>query len=315
MLRYLPHHQINFAAWDECVAASEQRIIYAFSWYLNSVCRQWDAIVEEQEGVYHSVFPLPLQQRFGQLYCQQPFFTQQLGLFTTTASKVKEVAPYLQLVPDKYNHVHLQLNTRNSVSGAELPAGYKQQERVTYHLSLQPVYKELLRQYSTNQKRNIKKADKAFLQVIEANNIARLISLFRATKGKELQEVKSKHYKLLARLYKELEKQQAAELLEVRNVRGDVLAAALLVHQPGMTIFLFGASSEAGKQHGAMAFLLDSCIRKYAGSNRVLDFEGSMVASVAKFYANFGASPVTYVSLIKQNRPWYLPWKNRTSTS
>ncbi|WP_337068448.1 hypothetical protein, partial [Pontibacter sp. 13R65] len=59
----------------------------------------------------------------------------------------------------------------------------------------------------------------------------------------------------------------------------------------------------------------DSCIRQYAGTNRIFDFEGSMIPSVAKFYANFGGKPTTYVSLAKQHLPWYLAWKNLTSTS
>ncbi|WP_114781931.1 GNAT family N-acetyltransferase [Botryobacter ruber] len=315
MLRYLPHHQIDFDAWDACVEASEQYILYACSWYLNTVCKRWDAVVEEQEGVYVSVFPLPLVRRLWQLRVQQPFYTQQLGLFTTSRSRFRELPPYLQLIPARYKQVHLQLNTANTSLDLSTITEYQKQERVNYHLDLKPGYEHIYRNYLPKHRPKTKRSPRLGLEVKQLSTIEPLIRLFKSTKGRELHDVKQKHYILLAQLYKELQQRQRAELLQVVDSTGTLYAAALLVHQQDKIIFLFSSSSAAGRRVYAMAFLLDSCIRKYAGSNRILDFEGSMIPSVAKFYANFGATPVPYVSLKKQNRPWYLPWKNRTSTS
>lgn len=313
MLRYLSHHQINRLVWDNCVAASGQRIVYAFSWYLDTVCKQWDAVVEEQDGNYVSVFPLPLGRWFGQLGVLQPYFTQQLGLFTTAESQEREVKDYLAYIPEKYKGIYLQLNTANTLVAASLPA-YAVQERVTYLVSLEAGYSALRQRYSTNQKRNLKKAVAAGVQLSSGEDVRALIQLFKETKGRELREVKEKHYIILAKLYRALQEHEAAAIVQVTDASGNLLAAALLVLQPDKIIFLFGASSEAGKGCGAMAFLLDNIIQQHAGSKRVLDFEGSMVPSVAKFYANFGATPVPYVSITRQHTPWYLSWKKETST-
>ncbi|MEJ8804522.1 GNAT family N-acetyltransferase [Pontibacter sp. H249] len=316
MLRYLPHNEINEKNWNDCVKASTQSIIYAFSWYLNAVCKRWDAVVEmDEQGMYTSVFPLPLGRRFGQLGVLQPYFTQQLGLFTTPQSKYKSIADYLPLIPQKYKSIYLQLNTANTENALHNPQRLLAKERVTYHLQLQQSYPELYSRYSTNQKRNIRKAEKAGVAVCELKDIKTLISLFKSTKGKELTEVKEKHYRMLANLFATLEQRGFADLVQATAADGEVLAAALLAHQPDKIIFLFGASSDAGKKYGAMAFLLDSITKKYSATSRILDFEGSMEPTVAKFYANFGATPVTYVSLSRQHTPWYLIWKEAISTS
>ncbi|WP_158607161.1 GNAT family N-acetyltransferase [Pontibacter oryzae] len=312
-LRFVTHQQVNEENWNACIAASRERLVYGYNWYLSSVCRTWCAVVEEQDGEYVSVFPLPLGHRLGQEQIRQPYFTQQLGLFTTAASKYKDVADYVALIPAKYKSVYLQLNTQNNLTTSI--TGYETSARLTYHLNLQPAYPALVRGYSTNQKRNLKRAQQSGLCLDPLQSIAPLIQLFKGTKGKELAEMKPKHYKLLEQLHHELEKQGVAELLQARTAEGEMQAAALLVHQPDKIIFLFGASSASGRQTGAMALLLDSVIQRYAGTARALDFEGSMVPSVAKFYANFGASPISYVSLRHQHTPWYLAWKRKTYIS
>ncbi len=312
MLRYLPSHQINEKNWDDCISASNERMVYAFSWYLNIVCRRWDAVVEEEGGKYVSVFPLPLGRRMGQLGILQPYFTQQLGLFTTHNSKYKCIDAYLDLIPLKYKSIYLQLNTNNEVE-LKSTNGLKAIERVTYHLSLLPTYQELLKRYRNKHK--LHKAQRSNIQVKPLSSIEPLIQLFKSTKGKELSEVKEKHYRLLAKLYKELEKRNAVELLQVTNPAGKPIAAALFILQPDKVIYLFSGANEEGRRTSAVTLLLDSVICKYAGSQRILDFEGSMVPSVAKFYANFGATPITYVSLTRQHTPWYLIWKEIISTS
>ncbi|MHA6249827.1 GNAT family N-acetyltransferase [Pontibacter sp. CAU 1760] len=313
MLRYLRHHQINKTAWDACVHAAAERIIYGQSWYLDAVCPRWDAVVEEQEGRYVSVFPLPLARRMGVWRVQQPLFTQQLGLFTTTESTNREVSIYLNLLPPSYRKVYLQLNTQNKLASG-IPQ-YHGSERQTYHLSLELPYQALYQQYNSNQKRNINKAIKAGLEVHALSEVDTLIRVFRETKGVELRELRSRHYQMLQQLYLALQRRQAAGLLQAVGADGQLQAGALLVHEPGKIIFLFGASTAAGKRNGAMAFLLDACIQRYAGSACVFDFEGSMVPSVAKFYAGFGGTPVPYVSLNRQLTPWYRTWKKVNFTS
>lgn len=308
MLKYLRHTEIDIAQWDNCVQNSAQQMIYAYSGYLEiSAQGCWDAVVEIQHGKYVSVFPLPYKKRLGIQFIYQPLHSQQLGLFTTSESQENSVAGYLALIPPHFRKVYLQLNTDNTFAIGALPHGFSSVPRVTYHLDLNQEYEQLKANFATNLKRNLKKAKKENYEISEGDNISELIALYRQTRGRELSEVKDRHYKLIEKQYAFLQKNSLAKQLEIR-VNGKLIAGALFLVQPGKLIFLFSAASDAGKKHGAMAFIINSLIKEFAGTETILDFEGSSIPNLARFYGSFGAKPVTYLSVSRNNLQWYLKW-------
>ena len=307
MLSYLERADISAEKWDACVAASTQRIIYSFSWYLDTVCENWGAVVEKADDRYVSVFPLPYKSKIGVRRVYQPFFTQQLGLFTTPFSRHQSLPDYLAGIPSTFRKITIQLNTANTSLPLQGKHGFRSRPRTTYHLSLQRKYSEIEQGYSTNLRRNLKKARAQSYFVSCSEDISSLVQLFQATKGKELPELGEGDYFLLQQLYIKAKGLEAVQLLEIRQ-EGELLAGAFFLVSPGHIIFLFGAASAQAKKTGAMGLLLDYLIQQRAGSGGILDFEGSDLAGVARFYAGFGAKPVTYVSLTRTNLPWFLRW-------
>lgn len=306
MLKYLLHAEIDFKLWDQCVQNSGQAMIYAYAGYLEIATGGcWHAIAEIQDGKYVSVFPLPFKKRLGVAFIYQPFHSQQLGLFTTPQSKHIFVADYLKQIPGYFRKVYLQLNTENTFAMGTMPVNFSSVPRVTYHLDLSKPYEGLKSSFAVNLKRNLKKAKKEGLEVTVSENLPDLIKLYRQTRGKDLKDVKDRHYKLFEKQYAFLLENQLAQLLEIRK-NGELLAGALFLVQPGKLIFLFSATSEAGKKNGGMACILKYVIKQYAGTNTILDFEGSSIPNLARFYSSFGAKPVTYLSVSRNNLPWYL---------
>jgi len=57
-----------------------------------------------------------------------------------------------------------------------------------------------------------------------------------------------------------------------------------------------------------MFFLLDEFIRKYAEKNVILDFEGSMIPGLARYYEGFGAIAGKYQQIISNHLPFYIRW-------
>ena len=308
MLKYLKHAEIDFTSWDSCVQTSPQQMIYAYSGYLEiSTAGNWDAIVELEEGKYISVFPLPFKKRLGILYIYQPFHSQQLGLFTTPESKLTAVESYLKAIPRHFRQVFLQLNAENTFALGPLPVGFSSVPRVTFHLKLTYAYEVLKESFAKNLKRNLKKAREENYEITSSENLTDLIALYRQTRGKELKDVKDRHYKLFEKQYAFLLKNRLCQLLELRK-EGKLIAGALFLQQPGKIIYVFSAASESGKKSGAMAFILNHIIRERAGTPVVLDFEGSSIPNLARFYSSFGAKPVTYLSVSRNNLPAYFRW-------
>ena len=311
-LRYLPFSALNLAAWDACVAAA-QAVPYAQAAWLRSTAGRWDAVVEldEVSGAYLSVLPLPVKRRPWGREVYQPAFTQQLGLLTTARSRHRSLGEYLALLPGRFARFYTQLNAANEV--ADAPPGFALTPRQTYLLPLAADYATLLKGYAADYRRRLRINQQLPqpLLVTETHSPAALLHLFRQHKGGEVAGLKPRQYRQLARLVANLQRLGQVRILEVPAPEtGELLAGALFVVTPRVIIYLFAAASPAGKKVAAPLLLLDHLIQDYAGTpGLLLDFEGGMIPSIARFFANFGASPAPYAALTQTSLPWYLLWK------
>jgi len=112
MIHYLPHSAIDEQKWDACITNSPNRIPYALSWWLNAVCPEWEALVQDD---CHSVMPLTRGHKFGFHYLYQPYFTQQLGIFSPSPVLLVTINEFLSAIPGKFKYVNIQLNSGNIV--------------------------------------------------------------------------------------------------------------------------------------------------------------------------------------------------------
>ena len=62
MIKYLKYEHIDKEKWDECIEQSFNGVIYAYSWFLDVVCEEWEALVE---GDYERVFPINFRKKAG----------------------------------------------------------------------------------------------------------------------------------------------------------------------------------------------------------------------------------------------------------
>jgi hypothetical protein len=69
-------------------------------------------------------------------------------------------------------------------------------------------------------------------------------------------------------------------------------------------IYQIGASNNVGRDLRAMYFLFDRLIDEYSEQSIVLDFEGSDIEGVGRFFSGFGALLVPYHRLIANRLPW-----------
>src|SRR5258708_27741454 len=97
--------------------------------------------------------PLTWRKKYGFHYLHQPFFTQQLGIFSIEKKIPDRTAnEFLKAIPGRYRFIEIQLNSEN-YSGQN---DFKVSERLTHHLELNQSYEKIYSGYSENLKRNIK---------------------------------------------------------------------------------------------------------------------------------------------------------------
>lgn len=285
-IQYLQHKQIDKRKWDRCIAGAINKSVLAQSWFLDIVSPGWDALVKND---YESVFPLTHRSKFGIRYLCQPPFTQQLGLFSTGLLTVEKTDEFLSEAESRFQLIEISLNSMNK-SARENAI----QSRVNILLDLIPEYSSIRNHYSDNLKRNLQKAGNSGIEFRIDIDFQLIINLFSENRGQKIKTIGLKELYTLSLLFSECRQRRSAFSSGVFNAEGSMIAGALFLKLHDRLVFWFSGMNEEGKKTGAMAFLIDQVIRKYAGTQTILDFEGSMDSGIARFYKSFGSTVSMY---------------------
>lgn len=285
---YLKHDEIDFRKWDACIAKAVNSYIYAYSWYLDTVASDWDALIL---GDYHAVFPLVFRKKFGFKYIYPALFTQQLGLFYTKFIEENSVDDFINKIPNEFKLIELNLNKYNRSNR------FSHSPKTNIELDLVQEYSIIYSNYNSNLKRNLKKAKEAGLQIALLNKPQEVINLFVNNRQAEDQPYTKDDFDRLQKLMFKSFQNGSGEIYGCFSVQNELLAAAYFVESNNRIIFLFSGNSPKGKTCGALPFLLDYKIQQQATSQKIFDFEGSNDTNLAQFYSSFGSEIFTYNQL------------------
>lgn len=300
MITYLTHEHIDKKLWDACIAQAPNGMVYAWSWYIDIVHPGWDALVEIENDKYLSVMPITQKRKYLINYLCQPFFVQQLGVFSTTPVTAEITKAFLKAIPKKYRLVEIRLNEKNPVETSWKGIAMHR----NHLLDLNRTYSSLSFEYHNNTQRNLKKSLKYDLQLVEDVPMQKVITLFRNDRGTMVKHWGDAEYARLKRLAATAITSSNAFIYGVKTIDNeDIICGALFMKSHDRITFLFSGNSQEGKEKQAMSFLMDKVIQKFSGQPLVLDFEGSDDEDLARFYHGFGGKPVTYPSYTYR-------WKN-----
>lgn len=294
MIKYRKHNQINTSKWDNCIKQSFNGNSYAYSWYLDLVHEDWDALVEDD---YQRVMPLTLKTKYGITYYYQPFFTQQFGVFSISILSPDIVDAFIKKIPAHVKLIDVNFNSFNKIVDEK----YNTISNTNYLLDLITDYRKLAIKYSTNTKRNLKKSLKNNLTFMKGIKPEAVISLFKNNKGSEIKVWDDSNYNVIQRImYTAIHKGQGFTC-GVYTEHNELCAAAFFTNNNSRLVFLFSGANELARTVGAMPMLIDTVIKENASTPQILDFEGSNDDNLARFYKGFGAKKTMYTRL-KINR-------------
>ena len=166
---------------------------------------------------------------------------------------------------------------------------------VSHTLSLQPDYNELYSLFHENTKRNIKVGKKMECRVtVGEEPVADIIALFRENRGQaETVHYHDHDYKVLENVASHLLEKGLLDIYGVRTNDGKLAAGALFVKDGNRRWFWFSGRDNQLSACKPMFLLLDAYIRDHAGSDLLLDFNGSKNENVARLYQGFGGNRYT----------------------
>lgn len=295
-VKFLYRRDIDTQKWDEVIARSTAETLYPYSWYLDAAAANWSALMMDH---YRFIMPLIWKRKYGLRYIYQPFYTQQLGVFSQEYVDPAVTDKMLSMLPKRYRFAHLNFNTKNLVGEVE---PFRVYDRKNYILDLQHGYNVLYDSFSTNAKRNLKKAAEINPTIVKDVSIEELVAF---KKENDVIRRTEKEYKWLIQLLKSIHR-NGKDLIYAAKDEGALSAAAFFGFSKNRVIYLVSASSERGKENRSMFKIVDAFIREHAGSMLILDFEGSNIPSVARFFAGFGAKPEIYQSVSFNRLPLFL---------
>ena len=298
-IQYLTQQQINKQKWDACIEAADNGLIYAFSFYLDTMSKHWDALVLND---YEAVMPLTWNKKYGIRYLYQPFLTAQSGVFGKKITE-EQVDLFIQAIPGSFRFIDISLNSNNASGNLEGVSI----SRSNYVLDLSKPYETLFQNYRENIRRNIKKA----LQlgcVIQKGFDAEKVILLAVQQMKSHGNEEADNIERFRKLYQYLHARQMATTYGVFTAQNELLASCVFFFSHNRAYYILVGNHPNGKTTGASHALIDAFIKDHAGKNMLLDFEGSDIRNLAFFYSSFGAVHEIYPAIKINRLPFYLRW-------
>jgi hypothetical protein len=293
-VRFITQESIDKTRWNDCVAASSNGSVYAYSFWLDAMTTAWDGLVW---GDYVAVMPLPHRRKWGLQYLYQPPLTAQLGLIGDSID-AKLFNAFLKAIPSQFRYIDMPLN-RDNVFAEPL---YPIYTRTNYILPLHEPYAKLRKGYRENIRRNCKKAEAAGCRVEQNIPLEAILSLTQP------HLYASSDLQLFAKLYPGLKQKGVAQSFGIYSPEGSLISGVVFVYSHQRAYYLIAGNSPEGRSIGASHLLIDSVIRLYAGTDLILDFEGSDVSSLAHYYSGFGAVIELYSAIRINKLPRPLRW-------
>ena len=296
-IAYLTYKETDKKKWDDCIRNSSNRLIYAYSFYLDAMAGNWDALVLND---YEAVMPLTWKQKWGIKYLYQPAFTQQGGIFFTRALTEIQLKSFIEkiLLHFKFAEITLNFANKNIDAGKNIEIT----ERNNFLLNLSHSYEKLYDNYQPAFTKSLRRIKKFGLRYSASPDYKNTINLYKELYGKRMPSLKNKNYLQFEKLCEQLSAENNVLVRHAYNEK-NLVAAVILLKDKDRLYNIISCITIEGKKLEANYFLYDNIIHEFAGSRLLLDLEGSDVEGIAGFYKKFNPENQPYSFIRFNNLP------------
>jgi lipid II:glycine glycyltransferase (peptidoglycan interpeptide bridge formation enzyme) len=295
-IQYVKQDQLDRAKWDRCIAAAFNGSVFGFSWYLDIVSDDWDALVG---GNYETVMPLPYQNSANQFLITHSPFVPQLGVFSTGILDSSTVETFISCIPANFTYIKASLNKHNQIR-CDIPgiSLSKSQE-----LDLISHYKKLQSTYHDSVTKGIKDA------------IVNRVTTFAGLQPNEIMSLDNKqkqsrkhteNTRMLQQIISTAILKKTGEIYGAYSRENELVSAAFFIWSHQKVSMLYLARSDSGKKLKAAYLLLDSFIKMHSEKNLTLSFDYPEDKELFGFYKGFGAQEYMIPVFTRNDLPWHI---------
>ncbi|MBP8792977.1 MAG: hypothetical protein KBE41_02015 [Lutibacter sp.] len=295
MIRYIQQKNIDRAKYDSCIEQAINSRIYAYSWYLDIVADHWDALVLND---YEAVMPLPWRQKYFIKYVYPPAWTQQLGVFSKNEIPESLILNFIKSIPKKFKKITIQFNSANKFEHKSST------ERVNYILPLDKTYEEIYESYRKDRRKRLRGFLIENITVVDSLDFEELKSVFLTNYEKKIQ-MNLIDFSSLRNIF-HIAKLNGSLMTKSVSINGKLISGLIAIKAVNRVVILFSATSDIGMSTNSFSAIIDSVIKENSETNSFIDFEGSMIPSIASFNKSFGARIEYYRCLTYNNLPFFI---------
>jgi hypothetical protein len=101
---HLSNSEINRSKWDDCIKRSFNSQIFGYTWFLDAVCCDWEALVDDD---YEMVMPLPITKKYGVKMVVNPPLLIFVSIYSRVKPAVDRFYDFINAIP--YRNVKINL--------------------------------------------------------------------------------------------------------------------------------------------------------------------------------------------------------------
>jgi hypothetical protein len=306
---------INDVKWDDLVEESKQGHIYHLYQYIDTLCSgNWQAVILENQDNYIAAFPFFVKKKMGVAYFIHPPFCQYWGVMIRLDKagnqkyydeSKKLVKLVLEAIPKNIKYMLSYFSPSLDYPLPLVWADWSLSPNYTYQVKLDRNQDAILASFASHTRREIKKADKNGIKIIKEKGADTAMTIFRSEKP---HLVNSKNDEYLVNLNKVVHTLGEDIAFSLNAVQGEETAASIVYFKyKKMLIYFFGTVKATHKNSGAMSAIIWESIKMHHEECSILDFDGSMIEDIERYFRGFGAEPVMY---LKAERSFLPKWIN-----
>lgn len=312
---------VDAQVWQEFLENSAQAAIYALPAYMDIIAPGWKGIEVWRDTKLMAVMPIFPKEKAGFAYALQPAFSQFWGIFFTSdipansykafSLKRKIVQAVLAAIPTE---VKWFLSGFAPEFDYPIPFHWQEytlQNRYTYRLDLSIGIEAVQKNFGSDTRYDIRKAEKEGIVVQNSTDANGLLKLIAENHDSGKMLLDAAELETLKKLIPYLIQEDRGHLFEAKTSTGELLAAVLTAHFAGKTVYLMSAQSPKGSSSGAMSLNLQMAIATATATSHIFDFEGSMIEGIEGFFRGFGGTPTPYLIIEKNQLPLLVRWARK----
>jgi len=258
----------------------------------------WDGIILND---YEAAMPLPWRIKFGIKYLYQPAFIQQCGIYSKKEVDSNTIKEFIQLAMLHFKFAEIALNYSNKFEKAN--EIFIQREHNNFILPIDDTFKNIAAKYKNSLKEEIKRFSRFELKYSTSENYQEIIQLFRKLYKKRvhLTDLDYNNFECLCTI---LSKEKRLVIRHVYTSDDEFLAGVLIIKDDNRLINLMQCITPQGKIKSANYFLFNSLIEEFSNQGLLIDFEGSDISGIEKFFRKFTELNQTYTFIKWNNLPF-----------